>query len=175
MKMHWWDKIDVLLERLNHAVNLINEYCNSEKYFLDPEFVKCRLVTRFFHLSRLEAWRFIKLTLGIAPNFYKPQFTDHVDFTPHSTVSLGLHLKSAILEIKWILIADPIIDIFNNQKLVVLYTMLFSFIPKMKNVVKVYNNPQRFVRLQMKNDERKRKWELTEKIKDAQKKIKSDN
>ena len=70
---------------------------------------------------------------------------------------LGLHLKSAILEIKCILIADPEIDVFNNQKLVVLYTMLFSFLPKMRNVVKVYNNHRRFVWLQKKEDEHKRK------------------
>ena len=174
MKMCWWDKINVLLNGLNSAVKLINEYCNSQKFFFDPEFVECRLVTWFFHLSRLEAWRFIKLTLGIPPKFYKPQFIDHGDFTPHSTVYVGLHLKSAILEIKHILLADPQIDVFNNQKLVVLYTMLFSFRPKMKNVVKVYNNPGRFERLQSKNDECKRKRELMEKIKNAQKKIRSD-
>ena len=47
----WWDKIDVLLNGLNVAVDLINTYCNSEKYFLDLESVECRLVTCFFHLS----------------------------------------------------------------------------------------------------------------------------
>ena len=174
MRMHWWDKIDVLLDGLNVAVNLINTYCNSEKYFLDPEIVECRLVTHFFHLSQLKPWRFIKLTHGLSPKFYKPQFIDHGNFNKHSTIYLGLHLKSAILEIKCILIADPEIDVFNNQKLVVLYTMLFSFLPKMRNVVKVYNNHRRFVRLQRKEDKCKRKRELTEHIKIAQKKIKSD-
>ena len=131
--------------------------------------VECRLVTHFFHLSRLEAWRFIKLTLGILPKIYKPQLIDHGDFTPHSTVYLALCLKSAILEIKHILLADPEIDVFNNQKLVALYTMLYSIVPEMSNVLKVYNNPRRFVRLQRKNEECKRKWELTEQIKIAQK------
>ena len=172
MRMHWWDKIDVLLNGLNVAVDLTNTYCNSEKYFLDPESVECRLVMHFFHLSWLEARRFIKLTLGLSPKFYKPQFIDHGNFTQHSTVYLGLCLKSAILEIKCILIADPQIDVFNNQKLIVLYTMLFKFLPKMRNVVKVYNNHRRFIRIQRKNDEHKRKRELTEQIKSAQKRIK---
>ena len=172
MRMHWWDKINVLLDGLNVAVDLINTYCNSEKYFLDPASVECRLVTHFFHLSPLEAWRFIKLTLGLSPKFYKPQFIDHGNFTQHSTVYLGLCLKSAILEIKRILIADPQIDVFNNQKLIVLYTMLFKFLPEMRNVVKVYNNHRRFIRIQRKNDKHKRKRELTEQIKSAQKRIK---
>ena len=44
----------------------------------------------------------------------------------------------------------------------------------MRNVVKVYNNHRRFVRLQRKKDKCKRKRELTEHIKIPQKKIKSD-
>ena len=164
--MCWWDKIDVLLNGLNVAVDFINTYCNSEKYFLDLEIVEC---TCFFHLSQLEAWGFIKLTLGLSPKFYKPQFIDYGNFTRHSTVYLGLCLKSAILEIKCILIADPQIDVFNNQKLIVLYTMLFKFLPEMRNVVKVYNNHRRFIRIQRKNDEPKRKRELTEQIKCSEK------
>ena len=127
MRMHWWDKIDVLLDGLNVTVNLIDTYCNSEKYFLDLESVECRLVTCFFHLSQLKAWRFIKLTLDLSLKFYEPQFIDHGNFNQHSITYLGLCLKSAILKIKHILIADPEINVFNNQKLVVLYTMLFQF------------------------------------------------
>ena len=70
---------------------------------------------------------------------------------------------------------DPQTDVFNNQKLVVLYTLLFSFLPEMRNVVKVYNNSMRFVGLQRKAVECKRKRELIEQIKNARKRSKCSN
>ena len=128
-QMDWWDRVDVLVEGLNESVNLLNKYCNQPKFFLEPQVLEYRLLSTFFHESRLQVWRFIKWTLNPDPKCYKPKWLDNGDFTIPSTVYLALHLKSSILEVKGHLINDLETDIFNNLKLVELFTMLFKFLP----------------------------------------------
>ena len=132
---------------------------------MEPQVVECRLLSKFLHESRLQVWRFIKWTLNADPKFYEPKWLDNGDFMIHSTVYLALHLKSSILEVKGHLINDPETDIFNNLKMVELFTMLFKFLPEMRKVVKVYNNSDRYIHLESKAEDKKRKRALTEQIK----------
>ena len=77
--MDWWDKVDVLVEGLNESINLLNQYCNRLKFFLEPQVVECRLLSKFLHESRLQVWRFIKWTLNADPKFYEPKWLDNGD------------------------------------------------------------------------------------------------
>ena len=107
------------------------------------------------------------------PKFYEPKWLNNGNFTIPSTVYLGLHLKSSILEVKGHLINDSKTDIFNNLKMVELYTMLYKFLPEMKKVVKVYNNSGRYDHLETKAEDKQRKRALTEQIKTEMKNAKA--
>ena len=171
--MDWLEKFDVLVEGLNESVNLLNNYCNRPKFFFEPHVIDCRLLSKFLHESRLQVWRFIKWTLNADPKFYEPNWLNNGEFTIPSTVYLALRLKSSILEVKGHLINDPETDIFNNLKMVELFTMLIKFLPEMRKVVKVYNNSGRYDHLETKAEDKKRKRALTEHIKTSMKNAKT--
>ena len=98
--MTWYKKIQIINNGLNEAVNLLLKYVNHQKFFLVPEHLECRLVCTFFTESRLAAWRFLKLTIGVEPSFYKPIMDNSAGCTIDATVYMALHLKSSVLEVK---------------------------------------------------------------------------
>ena len=98
--MTWYEKIQIINNGLNEAVNLLLKYVNCQKFFLVPEHLECRLVFTFFTESRLAAWRFLKLTIRVEPSFYKPIVDNSAGCTIDATVYMALHLKSSVLKVK---------------------------------------------------------------------------
>ena len=155
--MTWYEKIQIINNGLNEAVNLLLKYVNHQKFFLVPEHLECRLVCTFFTESRLAAWRFLKLTIRVEPSFYKPIMDNSAGCTIDATVYMALHLKSSVLEVKKFLNNDPNTDLFNEWNIAVLFNLLFAFLPEMKSLVRVYCNVFCFDRLEEKASELKRK------------------
>ena len=91
--MTWYEKIQIINNGLNEAVNLLLKYVNCQKFFLVPEHLECRLVCTFFTESRLAAWRFLKLTIRVEPSFYKPIMDNSAGCTIDATVYMALHLS----------------------------------------------------------------------------------
>ena len=155
--MTWCEKVQMINNGLNEAVNLLPKYFTHPKFFLNPIHLECQLVCNFFTEIRLAAWRFFKLTLGVEPSFYKPIMDNLIDCTIHGTVYMALRLKSSILEIHKILSNDASTDIFNDRNISVLFNLLFSFLPEMKSLIRIYCSVSHFDRLEEKANDLKRK------------------
>ena len=132
---------------LNEAVNLLHKYINHPKFFLNSEHVECQLVCTFFTESRLATWRFLKLTLGVEPSFYKLIIDKSADCNIHATVYMALHLKLSVLEVWKILNNDSSSDLFYDRNISVLFNLLFAFLPEMKGLIRVYCSVSHFDRL----------------------------
>ena len=159
--MTWYEKVHMINNGLNEAVNLLHKYVNHQKFFLDPEHLECWLVCNFFTESRLAAWRFLKLTVRVEPSFYKWIIDKSADCNIHATVYMALCLKSSILEVWKILNNDSSTDLFNDRNISVLFNLLFTFLPEMKSLIRVYCSVSCFDRLEEKASELKRKWAVT--------------
>ena len=162
--MTWYEKIQIINNGLNEAVNLLLKYVNHQKFFLVPEHLECQLVCTFFTESRLAALRFLKLTIRVEPSFYKPKMDNSAGCKIDATVYMALHLKLSVLEVKKFLNNDPNTDLFNDQNIALLFNLLFAFLPEMKSLVRVYCNVFHFDRLEEKASELKRKWSVTQEI-----------
>lgn len=126
---------------LNEDVNLIHKYVNRSNFFLQPENVECRLVCNFFIESHQ---RFLKMTMGVQPSYYKSISDLNGECNIHATVYLALCLKTSVLEVKKCLNRNLYTNVLNDRNILVLFNLLFKFLPEMKSVIKVYCNPSQF-------------------------------
>ena len=131
------------------------------KDLLEPQHIECEHIPRFFEENHLQAWRYISLTLSFTPNFNKPIMACSGLYNTHPIVFLAGKLWNAITEIQCTLEQDQEADILNSSTLMALYNMLASFIPEMKQVLRVFCNPNRYNCIAQKESDMARKRALT--------------
>ena len=82
--------------------------------------------------------------MGVQPSYYKSISDLNGECNIHATVYLALCLKTSVLEVKKCLNRDLYTNVLNDRNILVLFNLLFKFLPEMKSVIKVYCNPSQF-------------------------------